>query len=132
MTDAYPDRIAVLKLHAEPTPAELDVARLLACGLTNSAIATRVFRSEDTVKCHIHHLLRKTGTATRSGLVIWMYETGHVVPGNPDFPDAPRLPVSPPPQGSVAAHNRATARMHRTLTAARADVEAALTRLGTL
>lgn len=110
----------------------MDVARLLSCGLTNSAIATRIYRSEDTVKCHIRHLLRKTGATSRSGLVIWMYESGHAVPGQACFPDCPRLPASPPPPSSAVAHNHAAARLHRTLTAARADVEAALTRLGTL
>ncbi|MEU6130981.1 helix-turn-helix transcriptional regulator [Saccharopolyspora sp. NPDC047091] len=132
MTHPHPDRITTLKLHAALTPAELDVARLVSCGLTNSAIATRIYRSQDTVKCHIRHLLRKTGATTRSGLVIWMYESGHVVPGQPGFPDHARRPASPPPLGSAAERNRVAYRLHRTITAARTDVDAALTRLGTL
>lgn len=43
------------------TPRELQVLSLMAQGLTNSAIADRLFVSENTVESHIGSILRKLG-----------------------------------------------------------------------
>lgn len=53
---------------ASLTPAELDVVRLTAQGLTNPQIAERLFVSRATVKAHLGHIFAKLGVATRAEL----------------------------------------------------------------
>lgn len=48
---------------------ELDVLKLMAHGETNSRIASRLVISEDTVKSHVKHILRKLGAANRAEAV---------------------------------------------------------------
>jgi pimeloyl-ACP methyl ester carboxylesterase/DNA-binding CsgD family transcriptional regulator len=48
------------------TEAELDVARLLAEGLTNQAIATRLYVSPRTVQTHVAHIFQKLGASHRA------------------------------------------------------------------
>jgi DNA-binding CsgD family transcriptional regulator len=51
------------------TSRELEVLRLLALGLPNKEIATRLYLSPRTVERHIANLEAKTGVAHRSELV---------------------------------------------------------------
>ncbi|GAB2677430.1 hypothetical protein GCM10027271_42840 [Saccharopolyspora gloriosae] len=92
MIDLYPNRIATLRLRAELSATELEVARLVACNLPNMDIATSLCRSEDTIKNRLVRLFRATGASTRPQFVVWMYETGHVLPGLPRLPEAPLRP----------------------------------------
>ena len=48
------------------TPAQLDVAALLPKGLTNREIATELGISENTVKTHLRHALRKLEVPNRA------------------------------------------------------------------
>jgi pimeloyl-ACP methyl ester carboxylesterase/DNA-binding CsgD family transcriptional regulator len=48
------------------TEAELDVARLLAHGLTNQEIATRLYVSPRTVQTHVAHIFGKLGVSRRA------------------------------------------------------------------
>jgi DNA-binding CsgD family transcriptional regulator len=48
---------------------ELDVLRWLMKGFTNRKIAARPGISIETVRKHVSHTLKKTGTKTRAGLV---------------------------------------------------------------
>ena len=48
------------------TPTELQVANLVAHGLTNPQIAERLLMSRATVKTHVSHCLTKLAMATRS------------------------------------------------------------------
>lgn len=50
------------------TPAELDVVRLVAQGLTNPQIGQRLFISSGTVKNHLSHVFAKLGMSTRAEL----------------------------------------------------------------
>jgi DNA-binding NarL/FixJ family response regulator len=50
---------------------EDEVVRLLADGLSNRAIAERLFLSERTVENHVSHALQKTGHSSRAGLAAW-------------------------------------------------------------
>ena len=50
---------------ASLTPAELDVARLVAEGLANKDIATRLFVSPRTVHSHLSHIYSKLGMSSR-------------------------------------------------------------------
>jgi pimeloyl-ACP methyl ester carboxylesterase/DNA-binding CsgD family transcriptional regulator len=50
------------------TPAELDVAWLVAEGLTNPEIARRLYVSPRTVQTHVKHVCQKLGVPRRSGI----------------------------------------------------------------
>jgi DNA-binding CsgD family transcriptional regulator len=52
----------------ELTPQELQVARLVATGLTNREVAARLFLSPKTIETHLGHVFRKAGVRTRTQL----------------------------------------------------------------
>ena len=51
---------------------ELDVARLVADGLTNKEIGTRLFISERTVDSHVRSILNKLGFGHRAQIAAWL------------------------------------------------------------
>ncbi len=53
---------------ASLTPAELDVVRLVAEGLTNPQVGERLFISRRTVQTHLAHVFAKLGISTRHEL----------------------------------------------------------------
>ena len=53
---------------ASLTPREREVARLVADGLVNKQIATRLGVSLPTVKDHVHRILEKTGLPNRAAV----------------------------------------------------------------
>ena len=51
---------------------EMEVARLVAEGLSNPAIARRLYLSRPTVASHVAHILTKLGFASRAQIAAWV------------------------------------------------------------
>jgi DNA-binding NarL/FixJ family response regulator len=73
-------------LHAAPnagtlTGREREVVILIAEGLSNEEIGTKLFVSISTAKTHANRAMSKLGVRDRAQLVIFAYESGLVRPG---------------------------------------------------
>src|SRR5262249_45939933 len=56
------------------SPRELQVAGLIAEGLSNPAIARRLYVSRPTVASHVGHILTKLGLTSRAQVAAWVAE----------------------------------------------------------
>jgi DNA-binding NarL/FixJ family response regulator len=76
--DLRADSLAVL------TDREREIVALVALGLSNQDIATRLYLSPLTVKTHVNRAMSKLGVRDRAQLVVIAYQTGLVRAGDPD------------------------------------------------
>lgn len=79
----FPVRFIVAAVLASIQPAdhpftrrELEIARLLATGMTDKAVAADLFLSPRTVHAHVANIYTKIGVNTRSALSAWMHTRG--------------------------------------------------------
>jgi DNA-binding CsgD family transcriptional regulator len=56
------------------SPRELEVAALVAEGLSNPAIARRLYLSRPTIAHHVAHILTKLGFASRAQIAAWVVQ----------------------------------------------------------
>jgi DNA-binding NarL/FixJ family response regulator len=63
------------------TPREREVVLLVASGLSNEEIASRLYLSPSTVKTHTTRAMTKLGARDRAQLVVFAYEAGLIRPG---------------------------------------------------
>jgi len=54
------------------TPRERQVARLIAEGLSNHQIASRLVTSQRTAESHVQNILRKLGFGSRAQVAAWV------------------------------------------------------------
>ena len=77
-----PDRPGPGRDLSRITEREREVLSLVAEGLSNDEIATRLYLSPLTTKTHVSHIMTKLDARDRAQLVVIAYESGLVVPGN--------------------------------------------------
>ena len=51
---------------------EIEIAGLVAAGMTSRAIADKLFLSERTVETHLTHIMTKLGFSSRAQVATWV------------------------------------------------------------
>ncbi len=62
------------KDHFRLTDREVEIVKYISEGWTNKEIARHLDISEHTVKEHVRHLLKKTKTTTRTGILAQIFQ----------------------------------------------------------
>src|SRR5207244_1568400 len=73
-SDGYAPAVAGARAGAPPhrlSPRELEVARLIADGLSNQEIAVTLMVSVRTAATHVEHILNKLGLHRRAQIAAW-------------------------------------------------------------
>ena len=91
------------------SPRQVDVAVLIADGLTNEQIARRLALTPGTVGNHVEHILRRLDLRSRTQVGVWAVRRGLVAPdGGDESPDRAatdgRLPLTRPAMPQARRH----------------------------
>lgn len=87
------------------SPREAEVMELVADGLSNGEVATRLFVSEKTVKNHVNSLFAKLGVTTRSQAIVLWLRPGHAPgSGGPEGPGKTGPDLGPHTLGTSVVH----------------------------
>jgi DNA-binding NarL/FixJ family response regulator len=62
------------------SPREFEILGLLAAGLSNKALAERLFISERTARTHVSNILSKLGFESRTQAALWAVREGLAPP----------------------------------------------------
>jgi DNA-binding CsgD family transcriptional regulator len=69
--------MAVVTVPGTPlTAREREISGLVVTGMTSRQIASRLGVSKRTVDSHLLHIYAKTGTGSRTRLVLWLMTAG--------------------------------------------------------
>src|SRR6185503_2281415 len=79
---SQPDAPVVVIQSMGLTRRELEVAALIAQGLTNRLIAAQLVVSEWTIDSHVRHILTKLGFRSRAQVATWAVEQ-EILPPDP-------------------------------------------------
>ena len=82
-TDAVTKRRRATGDASPLTSREREVAILVAQGLSNRDIATRLVISERTAQTHVQHILDKLGFSSRAQIATWVVQHGLLPPSEP-------------------------------------------------
>ena len=66
------------------TARQLEIAELVARGLTNKQIAQRLAISRFTAETHVRNILERLGAASRSEIATWFTRRSHLAPRSAD------------------------------------------------
>jgi DNA-binding CsgD family transcriptional regulator len=90
---------AVQELLGILTPRQQEVANLVAAGLTNREIGSRLFITAGSVANHIGRIFQQLDFSRRSQIAAWMVQHGMAESPDPDCeradPDDPKPPPAP-------------------------------------
>ncbi|WP_436533403.1 response regulator [Actinoplanes sp. HUAS TT8] len=81
VAQSRPSAVAKLPALDLLTDREREIMILVAHGLSNDDIATRLFVSPLTAKTHVNRTMTKLGARDRAQLVVLAYQSGLVLPG---------------------------------------------------
>ncbi|MEV6816528.1 helix-turn-helix transcriptional regulator, partial [Micromonospora sp. NPDC051296] len=76
--------LAVLADLADLTGREVEVLECLVAGMSNKQVARALGISVRTVTVHVSNLLRKTGSASRTGVALWAVRQRPAAPASVD------------------------------------------------
>jgi DNA-binding NarL/FixJ family response regulator len=65
---------ASTRMHESLTSRESQVAQLIAQGMSNKAIASKLVIAQRTAEAHVEHILGKLGFSSRSQVAAWITE----------------------------------------------------------
>ncbi|HKK14048.1 MAG TPA: two-component system response regulator NarL [Gammaproteobacteria bacterium] len=71
---------------AELTERERQILEYIAAGLSNKLIARQLGITENTVKVHVKHVLKKLNLRSRLEAAVWAIQNGHGTPGQAPCP----------------------------------------------
>jgi DNA-binding CsgD family transcriptional regulator len=85
--------VEISDLHQGLSPRELQIARLVASGATNHAIASALDISTWTVSTHLRRIFAKLSVCTRAEMVAQLFGTPHLLSGDGRAEDEREAPT---------------------------------------